>query len=429
MKKVKTMKLEEHQQRLLKFLKYTVLSLFGASFIGMVLLVLVNLLPLDRIRFNVKASLPVFEREGEIFNWAPDNSFAYCDNFTDALMLNTASFETDESYLKRALMDYRFQSEKPYASQVESLTESMNSDVISSENSLEYSRYWHGYLLWLKPLLSVFNYQEIRIINMMFQFIMLIVVLKELNDRCGLKYTIAFLTAIFMICPITTAMCMQLSAVYYVTLFSCLFILKKDKETMNKGWRILLWTGIATSFFDLLTYPLVSLGIPLILLLICNKESIVKRIKMMIAGSAAWGIGYFGMWILKWVYAYLLTGYNTIQNAMENLEVRTGSDLVYSRTEIIQINFDQLNIQPFQFMLLIFALFIAFRMWKYRKKFKLNISSLSILLIGIYPIVWYIVLANHSMIHYWMTYRDMIVSIFAIEIVLLENITNRRKKI
>lgn len=29
---------------------------------------------------------------------------------------------------------------------------------------VDYARYWHGYLTWLKPLLSIFRYDQIRII-------------------------------------------------------------------------------------------------------------------------------------------------------------------------------------------------------------------------------------------------------------------------
>ena len=30
---------------------------------------------------------------------------------------------------------------------------------------VSYGRYWHGYMLTLKPLLSVFNYSQIRVVN------------------------------------------------------------------------------------------------------------------------------------------------------------------------------------------------------------------------------------------------------------------------
>ncbi len=34
--------------------------------------------------------------------------------------------------------------------------------------------------------------------------------------------------------------------------------------------------------------------------------------------------------------------------------------------------------------------------------------------ISIYPILWYIVLANHSYMHFWFTYRSLGVTVFAV---------------
>ena len=42
------------------------------------------------------------------------------------------------------------------------------------------------------------------------------------------------------------------------------------------------------------------------------------------------------------------------------------------------------------------------------------IDILPILVISIYPILWYIVLANHSYMHFWFTYRSLGVTVFAV---------------
>jgi len=55
--------------------------------------------------------------------------------------------------------------------------------------------------------------------------------------------------------------------------------------------------GISTAFFDLLTYPVVALGIPLIIFTALTSEmGIRKNIKKIFEHSLSFSIGYAGMW-------------------------------------------------------------------------------------------------------------------------------------
>ena len=60
-------------------------------------------------------------------------------------------------------------------------------------------------------------------------------------------------------------------------------------------------------------------------------------------------------------------------------------------------------------------------------KFKLSIKenfgrSLPFLAIAFYPIVWYIVVLNHSLIHYFFTYRSQIITVIAVSMILVDSL-------
>ena len=50
------------------------------------------------------------------------------------------------------------------------------------------------------------------------------------------------------------------------------------------------------------------------------------------------------------------------------------------------------------------------------------------LLISVLPFVWYILIKNHSYIHARFTYRILLISIFAWLIIVLKNLTGKKKQ-
>ena len=45
---------------------------------------------------------------------------------------------------------------------------------------------------------------------------------------------------------------------------------------------------------------------------------------------------------------------------------------------------------------------------------RISLNSIYILLLIGYPYIWYTVLAGHSQVHYWFTYRLQIIAVFSL---------------
>lgn len=84
---------------------------------------------------------------------------------------------------------------------------------------------------------------------------------------------------------------------------------------------------MCTAFFDYLTYPLVTLGGPLVfyLLLEDNKQSLKGNIFKLLLLAFVWGFGYVGMWISKWIIASVVLNKNVIASGLSVIAYRSSS--------------------------------------------------------------------------------------------------------
>lgn len=146
-----------------------------------ILLTLISMFPSKLISKNVEKSLEVLKKEGNF----PKIKYALnyrLDNYTDALMINTAySIDSREPLTSALLARRNYQcnrKEKLALIEIDSENTIQNLEhTLREENTeyCEYSRYWHGYLVFLRPLLLFMDYAKIRILLILVINILLII--------------------------------------------------------------------------------------------------------------------------------------------------------------------------------------------------------------------------------------------------------------
>ncbi len=391
------------------------LSLLAAILAGVVLLTAVYALPTARMRHNVSISLPYILSEGDRYQWAPYHNGTELDGFTDAIMLGNAIYDAQGSPLHNALVNPRMEFTPGDTVPVDSLSQYAQ----GAENGREvtYARYWHGYLVFLKPLLLFFTPSDIRLLNMTVQLILAAVLLALSCRRGGWKLAVPLGAALLCLNPISTALCFQYTDVYLLTLVFGILLLWRRTDEKKYGCLLYLWLGIGIGFFDFLTYPVAALGILLVLELTISIDSLWKKIRRLIRNSTAWALGYGGMWAGKWVVASLLTDQNVILDALQNISGRTSSTAGEEAVDIFSVLWQNaqtyVNAQGlFLFLVLVglIGYLIIGKKYRFRPKAAILVP---LLLCALYPIAWYVAVKNHSMIHAYMTHRDLAVTIMA----------------
>lgn len=391
----------------------------------MLLLLAVYALPVETMKANVARSSEIFNYEGVY----PQMSFGYqymqLDGYTDSIMLGAAIYEGGQGIVNRAVNNYHYDCFE--ISPVLALTNYAN-DVDYNYVPIAYGRYWHGYLVPLKVLLLFFDYSDIRILNFFFQNFMLFMVFRGFYKNRLERYTSAFLAAVFVWNPLTAALSLQFSTIYYIVLFSAIYVLRiseKGRLTEEKVNSVFGAIGIATAYFDFLTAPLVPFGILLTLyFLLKREEKEIVCIKTIFQKGGIWAFGYGGMWAGKWLIGSILTHNNMFADAWNNVMIRASmqDSAVKGGGRLLAIykNISVFFKWPF---LIVFLLGMGYYMIRFRKltleKLRDRVVSqasvgIVFLIIACLPIGWIFVVANHSAEHYWFTYKIFSVSVFAL---------------
>lgn len=384
----------------------------------------VHLIPNEKAILHINESISQLESEGLYPRMYFNKPSTQLDNFTDSIMLNIAASGNSNKPIYSAMnssVTINTSVEEP--SPIDNLSAFKN---LEESKKGSYSRYWHGYILFLKPLLTFFTYEEIRFLNMCIMMTLFTITSILLNKELGFKYTLCFLgTMMFVMFPIIP-MSLQFSSVFYIMLLSMIYILlryRKIYETKNSIYTFLI-IGCMTSFIDFLTAPLITLGIPLILYLALCTEKIDISYKNvfyeLIMNCILWCFGYLSMWASKWILGSFVLRENILKNAMLQASFRTSSSLPngdkITLLRVLILNFETiLSFLP-KVVILGSVITIFIFSFIFRKKTNKIMNTIPTLLIGIFPILWYILLTNHSTIHYWFTFRNLSITIFAFSI-------------
>lgn len=388
----------------------------------------VYLLPTAPMGAHLEQSIPVFQEEGSYprqFNWCSST----LDNFTDAIMLLTAVYDGEEPPLDKAMNLY-YETVGNEIAPVPSLLE--YGSETGTTVTHRYTRYWGGYLVYLKPLLSMMNYRQIRLLNLILQTGLTLLLLFLLKKKGGGRFILPLLLTLGQLPFTTSAQSLTYSDIFYLSVAgSCVLLWKWEKWTGSQKLPFLfLGLGILTSFFDFLTYPLASFGIPVCLYFCLKRDTdFLKSFKAFVLFGFAWGMGYAGMWAGKWVAASALTGQDAVGEALSSVLVRSGSVLEEGvpipLLDTILRNVGEWARNPCVILSWLFCLVTLMLLFKNGTFDNLGRHLIFLLVAGL-PLAWYIVVRNHSYVHYFFTYKEMVIFAFAIMCFFTKSISRLR---
>lgn len=425
----------------LAFIRTHVVILVLGSIIGLLALIAVHLLPTQPMKEHVYWSLETIEKEFTDEVLIDGYRATLTGNFTDCLMLEHAVYSHEKhSVLEQVLHMYR--SETFYDENYEdgwwpgqSLKDYLTN--VEQPREVTYGRYWHGYLVILKPLLWLTSFNTIRLLNGAIQLVLVGFVVVEFCRKGAYSFAKAFMVSLPFLFFVSTYASLSLSICLYIMLAALLVQLKWDKYFEQRNWYMyfFLITGMVTSYFDFLTYPLVTLGYPLCVYFYFRQEKTTQNIKKMVIYSLEWIVGYGGMWATKWILADLLTDSSIIKNALFTVFVRSQSADNQTRFagffKVVSANMQVYA--NWGYLLIIFALAIYFLMKIMKIGVKQIIGNISgcIIFFGIalYPFAWLFVMQNHSEQHWQFTSRILSVAVFAGVTGLLRMVEGKTTKI
>lgn len=353
---------------------------------------------------------------------------AQLDNLTSVLILKTAAYTGPETWLQKTFGGMRFNIPSSENATSQASWEAFCAYGDGSESptgGLSYSRYWHGYTLPLRLLLCVLNLANIQML-LYFVQLALFMLTVMLMTRRGLSAVIpAFFTAYFLMVPFVLGTCLQYMTVSLPMLLACVVLLAFDQQIDSAVGLPAFFAavGIVTNFLDLLTFPLVTLGFPLVLLLCLRLkagDSLILLLKTFFFCCMGWGLGFGGMWALKWLIVAVCFGWGYMGGVFSQVSLRVSTrsnGASFSRFAALRMNLDVILSKASYLLILgltgLASIAPAAHSLMLKKRIRLNMRALILLLPLAVSLAWFIVMANHSVDHTYYTYRNLTSGVFA----------------
>lgn len=432
----------KYRMKIMKYIIRAGLILAISSLLGVMLLAAVYLIPQDKLRNNVIYSLTILHTEAyseivtdsgygtpveeEVAGRKPAGlasemlqgiKSTKLDNFTDGFILNISYTQTGDA-IRDALMG-------------ESTVAEGNDPVHWLYNVLwgktdeytysPYTRYWHGYQIFTRPLLAFFNISSIRFFNMTVQLALMVLFVSVIIARKRCELILPFFVMWITLVPITLFYSLQYSSAFYVTMLTCLALaVRRDAGDIKHICIVFELDGILLAYFDFFTYPCVCLGIPLILLLSLDYDrvlSMCERIKQVFLLGLNWAFGYAGMWASKWLLVQIILGENAFSSAEAAIKNRSSNNVdgaVFTYADVLLENIRYYKNAVFALVFVIALAVALFMLFKYCRC-RINKAVLAaIMLCAALPFAWYFVTMNHSMVHARFTFREFSMLFYAL---------------
>ncbi|MBR6033893.1 MAG: hypothetical protein IKP28_04060 [Clostridia bacterium] len=422
---------------------YIVLTIFFvASLVG------ASCIPSEAIHKNTTETAITMLLEGnrKIVN-IPYRSFEMqFDNYSDALMINTiysidSNHPLESAFLNRKnyiegktktveadkVGELSSSSKYQYHNEVGELYDLVNGEA---EESFEYARYWHGYIIILRILLTFLNLDAIRIFLFIVLFALAVVLFYLVQKKTNPLIGIIFEIGLFSVEYFYLAYTLQGVFVFLIAVIASIVLLIRS-ETMKNKVPVFFVAGMLANFFDLLTVPMVTFAVPLIAVLLINekdnntwKEIILETIKL----GIAWLVGYGATWITKWILVDIIFNRNLLSVALQQITYRSNARS-YTILEAIESNLQyETIIIPATLLVTSIATIICTRSNLLKNKHYKLTEILPYIIVAMAPYIWYALIRNHSVEHSFFTYRNQIITVLGLNIFIHRFLAELTKK-
>ena len=361
-----------------------------AMVMAVLLLFLVSLIPQGLLKDNVyKGRENTLNGDLTVFRLTEDDNYStFIDNAIDEVMIQ---------------LSYDLGSEK--------YSDILNPAVYADryEGELRYGRYWHGYIVIIRPLLMFFGIESIRTLFMIVNIVMFTALIAALIYKKRYMLS-AFMVLSFYIAYFNAVLkCLEYSFCIFISLLFSLIFVMSDKIRDKYRYIAFFITGIATAYFDFLTFETLTLTLPLIVFVCVNENTRLRDILIMCCN---WVIGYVFIFAFKLGLLVIHTG------GTEAFAGKLGEKFdveAYTVMDALKLNISALRFSDLVPLWIIIVILDVLIIYVLGIEYKINYYML---LIALIPIVRYCCLTGHSCSHYVFTYHALASSVLAMFLIL-----------
>lgn len=328
----------------------------------------------------------------------------FMDNFTDALIVNQAvtNGQSELNVWERVMLVPRSTAGGEECENLRLLSEGGE-----SMRTVYYPRYWHGNTFLMRLLLVFSDYVALRTFFYILSSLLLLWVLIAMLRRLGAWAAVVYVLAIISVNVFMMQFSIQFLPVLLIAVAGTLVVLYHGNDSRRIA-RLFFILGSLTAYFDLLTCPLITWGIPMVVWLAMKHASEGKPFRSFAVSSALWGVGYAVTWAAKWLLATVTTSADVFADAAGQAAERASMG-DFGRWAAVVRN---VELVPWLYATVALVVLIVFAVrWFDSRRWR---QAVLCMLTALAPMAWFIAVAQHSWQHYWFTYRILAVTIMGV---------------
>lgn len=396
-------------------------------------------IPTSAVRENVEESAVQIERDGLWYK--PFGFYLFqIDNMTDCQMLRINATADSSRPVWAAMMAEQYDNATdtlhPYYEVTSSTKAIARNGRRATDRYTDYARYWHGYQLFLRPLLTLFSYHAILLINYFLLSLLIIFTIYAAYRVLGKVYAATLAASLVLTNVFIVPLALQFSTCYYIALLAMLLFLAKPERATDTTFCINTFfiVGAVTVYMDFLTTPLLTLGMPLVVICaISARRNAANQLQKIMRYSISWLAGYALLWISKWAIGSMLTGQNIFLSAMNNAKLRVGNTIVFGGKEMPMSDFldavfgklcSAVGVWSIAAAVAIAAILTILYIYNHRRETRL---CGWLLVIAAMPAVWFAVMKNHSLQHIFFTWRDFVLTLWCLMLYICKTLGKTRR--
>lgn len=326
------------------------------------------------------------------------------DCYTEAIIVNQALSLRTEG-IKGILLLPRQQT--GYPNQCASLERVM--ERADNLTTIHYGRYWHGSTFVVRILLVFLNFLQIRYLLYFVSTLLLLWCFARLWNKVSRIVAVAIPVGLLLVNVYVMQFSLQFAPVLLLAEAGMLWLGYHCRADNMQCGLFFLALGSLTSYFDLITVPTLTLGLPLLVWIACRRSTDWKQGSLGILKLSLWWLGgYVATWLTKWGLATLLTDTNILADAYAGGAgwLDDGGRFVFNAVAECAKRIHWPYLIP-MVALLVFA------MIRYPRRQGWSMA-LQYALVMFVPIAYYILMAKPAAYHSWFNYRAYATAVAAL---------------
>ncbi len=418
-----------------KIIKYPIIFLYTAIILVM-LLIGSAFIPDDMIKDNMRSSADFLCEKIVFFDLIPEVPASKIDRYADSILLNIAyNYDIDDPLRSVMISEYYY---TDYQNENDNFRDAVTEGL---EPNTQYLRYWHGSALFVRIAHIFTNIRGMYIISTIAAValygVLGFILIKHRLYAGAIALGVSLITASVWFVPLS----LEYTWVFLVAPAAAIAAVKLVLSgKWNAVGAVFLISGMVTNFLDFLTAETVTLLFPLLLTIYTAEKIKPAPTRPKALGTiklcVLWGVGYVGMWVLKWLTAAVVLGEDVMPYISEHITERmVGTSFGAEGANVFAAIWRNIScLFPLCFggvgtiaSIVLFVAAVYVCVVYHRNGFsKANVVIYAA--VGAIPLLRFAVLMNHAYIHYFFSYRALAGTILAIILIIFEMIGLGRAK-